>query len=91
MGEITTLGHTVEVFHTFTDQVPDPKDLSKKVEAKILCVIDSEDSICLVEVGEEGAPCKKFDFTTPRDSEVGPRPSNSLDYTPSGVCTAQIE
>ena len=69
-GRDDNSGHTVEAFHIYEDQVEDPKNKNNKVKAKILCVIDS-DTICLVEVGERGAPCKPFEFTTKRDSEMG--------------------
>ena len=91
-------GHTVEVFHIYEDTVPDPRDYSKTVKAKILCTIDSNDSVCYLQASKEYAPCdvKRYGNNHTRQNmfTVGPTGQVTFslnqrratsDYTPNGV------
>ena len=67
-------GHTVEVFHTYEDTVNDPRDQSKTVKAKVLCTIDSNDTVCTLKYWRKHAPCVPSiagdNHATEQDSEL---------------------
>ena len=65
-------GHTLEVFHTYEDIVYDPNDSKKKVKAKIMCTIDSEDSVCFLQASKEYAPCEEKSYGTNHASKNSP-------------------
>ena len=80
-------GHTVEVFHMYEDTVKDPRDETKTVKAKILCTIDSNDTVCLLKARREHAPCVPHfagnNHATQSDSELRRMRKSSFSLDPN--------
>ena len=77
-------GHTIEVYHMFEEMVQDPNDASKKVKAKIMCTIDSNNRTCRINLRNRYAPCVTGRLTSQRDSIFSTQTSGR-NYSPTGV------